>query len=170
MKTLVIHPIDPTTDLLKPIYEGKDWTVINTIISNKSLVQAIKNHDRIIMLGHGYEGGLFDPKRGVIIHSKHVYLLKEKLCYGIWCNADEFFKKYALNGFYSGMIISELEEAYTFGISASGKELSESNDLFGTTVAKYIDDKDVVSKIKAEYKSDTNRVIQFNMHNLYKTF
>lgn len=170
MKTLVIHPIDPTTDLLKPIYEGKDWTVINTIVSNKEMIEAIKAHDRIIMLGHGYEGGLFDLKRGVIISSKHVYLLRNKICYGIWCNANVFFEKYKLNGFYSGMIISEVEEAYVYGIPVSYDEINASNVLFGNTVAKYIDDSDLVSKIQSEYVSDSCKVIQFNRNNLFKTF
>lgn len=170
MKTLVIHPTDPTTDLLKPIYEGKDWTIINDPnVGKTELISKIKSHDRIIMLGHGSAYGLFAIRR-ILIDSSKVYLLRQKLCYGIWCNADEFFKKYELKGFYSGMIISELEEAYTYGINASLSEIDESNVLFGTTVAKYIDDEDLVSKIKSEYVSDSNRVIQFNMHNLYKKF
>ena len=42
MKTLVIHPEDPTTAFLKHIYEGvHDKTVINDIISKETLEHLI---------------------------------------------------------------------------------------------------------------------------------
>jgi len=111
MKTLVIHPKDSTTDFLKVIYSEKDWTIIDdNNISTSKLKENIKSHDRIIMLGHGSDKGLFGQNR-LIINSNLVYLLKDKNCVCIWCNADEFVKKYKLNGFYTGMIISDYDEA-----------------------------------------------------------
>lgn len=42
MKTLVIHPKDPTTDFLCEIYKGRDWSVINDPDVSKSfLVKSI---------------------------------------------------------------------------------------------------------------------------------
>ena len=65
MKTLVIHPIDPTTHFLEKIYEGKDWTILRPgksssvmHVSKKDIKEAIKDHDRIVMLGHGTQDGL----------------------------------------------------------------------------------------------------------------
>lgn len=84
IKTLIIHPSDPTTDFLKIIYEYKDWTVINDNISNSLLKEQIKNHDRIIMMGHGCELGLFGYKNRLMISSKHIYLLREKKSICIW--------------------------------------------------------------------------------------
>jgi hypothetical protein len=168
MKTLVIHPTDASTDFLKPIYEGRGWTVMNKIVSNSELVKAFKSHDRIVMMGHGYEQGLFEPKRGVIISSKHVYLLRQKECVGIWCNADVFFRKYELKGFYTGMIISEMDEAYVYGVQYNSGEIEQSNTLFAQTIAKYIDDTNIVERAYDEYASDTNNIIKFNRENLYK--
>lgn len=58
MKTLVIHPKDKTTDFLKPIYEGRDWTVITGGCTKDDVAKAIDEHDHIIMMGHGTPQGL----------------------------------------------------------------------------------------------------------------
>ena len=67
MKTLVIHPFDMTTLFLNQIYEGKGWTIIDdNMVSKKELREAIQDHERIIMLGHGTEYGLFGKGRYMI--------------------------------------------------------------------------------------------------------
>jgi len=54
MKTLVIHPYDESTKFLSLIYEGKeDWTIITENASKRLIFESLKEHDRIIMLGHG---------------------------------------------------------------------------------------------------------------------
>ena len=112
MKTLVIHPEDYTTRFLTVIHEGHDdWTVITHDVSHKVLKEQIKKHDRIIMLGHGTGWGLLGHGR-FVIDSSLVYLLREKDCVCIWCNANDFVEQYGLKGFYTGMIISEMDEAY----------------------------------------------------------
>ena len=60
---------------------------INTNTSKSFLKQQIILHDRIIMLGHGTEEGLIGFNR-FFINSSLVYLLREKICVCIWCNAD----------------------------------------------------------------------------------
>lgn len=57
MKTLVIHPKDKTTDFLKPIYHGRDWTIM-TGGTKDEVAKAIDEHDHIIMMGHGTPQGL----------------------------------------------------------------------------------------------------------------
>ncbi len=168
MKTLVIHPKDNTTDFLSEIYSGNDWDVINANISHKILKQKIKDSDRIIMLGHGTEYGLIGFGR-VVIDSKLVYLLREKYCIYIWCNADVFVKKYDLKGFYTGMIISEYEEALMFLSSFKYDDIEKSNILFADSVKKSILKDDVLSGMIDNYSSDTNEIILFNKSNLYQT-
>jgi hypothetical protein len=47
---------------------GKNYTVIqDPMISDDTLRQAIQEHDRIIMLGHGLPNGLIDP---TCLHTK----------------------------------------------------------------------------------------------------
>ena len=163
LSTLVIHPADPSTEFLKEIYIGRDWTINNDLNgSRKKVIEQIKEHDRIIMLGHGHPGGLFYTP----INSTLVYLLKEKQCICIWCNADKFVIHYGLKGFYTGMFISEVSEARYFGIETTQEKINYSNNLFTKAVTKYIDSNDMWNQIVESYKGD-DPVIQFNSERLY---
>ena len=104
-----------------------------------------------------------------MIGSEYVYLLREKQCVGIWCMADVFFNKYKLKGFYTGMIISEMEEAYMYCIhQASPKDVNESNTLFTNAITNSIMSESMLTEAKAVYYSDTNPIISFNQDNLYE--
>ena len=166
MKTLVIHPKDETTDFLSDIYSDKNWTVINTNVSKKILKEQIKSHDRIVMLGHGSENGLFGFDR-MVIDSNLVYLLREKNCICIWCNADMFVNKYKLSGFYTGMIISEEAEAIYYSILSNKQLIDESNIKFAKAIKESIDTDDMLLNVKELYQSET-KVIKFNQNNLYE--
>ena len=166
MKTLVIHPSDATTDFLKEIYLNKSWTVINNNPSKKFLKEMIKTHDRIIMLGHGCKDGLFGFDR-LVIDSNLVYLLREKNCVCIWCNADEFVEKYNLRGFYTGMIISDVEEALMYFIKTDLNQIKESNEMFANAIKIGLDYSFMVDKVKSLYNSKENSVIFFNRGNLF---
>lgn len=171
MKTLVIHPYDTSTSFLEDIYSDKDYTIIDTNVSHKTLKNAIKDHDKIIMLGHGCEKGLFGFGR-LVINSTLVYLLREKYCVCIWCNADMFVEKYKLNGLYTGMIISEKEEAIMYCVNSSNMEILQSNTKFSNTIKNYIDScEDVSYLIKNMYSNceTENPVITFNVNNIYHT-
>jgi hypothetical protein len=165
MKTLVIHPKDSTTNFLSEIYSDKDWYVINTNISKKLLKEKIKTHDRIVMLGHGTEKGLLGFDK-YVIDSSWVYLLREKICVCIWCNADVFVKKYGLKGFYTGMIISEYEEAIMYNIPTNSQWIAESNTDFALAIKNSIDEKNMLEKAKLLYEGNTS-VVEFNRNNLY---
>lgn len=176
MKTLVIHPKDPTTDFLIPIYEGRGWTVINQMKSKSDLKQQIKNHDRIIMLGHGTDRGLLSIEREekqvvdfvYYIDATMVYLLREKECVCIWCNADNFVERYELQGFYTGMIISEYEEAMMYAIPHNSRDIEESNSLFTQAIKDSISKDDMLSEATRIYQSESNPIILFNRENLYE--
>ena len=168
MKTLVIHPKDPTTDFLCDIYSDKNWTVINKHISKSDLRKHIKEHDRIVMLGHGSEYGLFDLANDrFIINSKWVDMLRQKECVCIWCNANIFFEKYKLSGFYTGMIVSELMEAYLYSLPTDIDLIEESNKLFATSIKESIDSENMLEIAKSKYDRDKNLIIDFNKENLY---
>ena len=173
MKTLVIHPYDRTTRMLASCYEGKDWTVIaDASTSKKEIKQAIIDHDRVIMLGHGTSSGLMG-KLGAynyrfIIDSSYLYLLREKKSLiAVWCNADEFFNKYDLKGFYTGMIISEYDEAEYCNLYPIQRDIDESNNLFGEALTKSIDSDDMLDDMVKHYVGDTP-TINFNKVRLYK--
>ena len=168
MKTLVIHPKDYTTDFLSVIYDDKDWTIINTNVSKSYIKKQIKSHERIIMLGHGTDYGLigFDH---LVIDSTYVYLLRDKHCICIWCNADVFFTKYGLKGFYTGMIVSDLDESYYFiNTPSTLDDIDYSNKLFAKSIKDSIDSDDMLLEVKSIYEGDNN-IIDFNKYSIYST-
>jgi hypothetical protein len=168
MKTLVIHPEDPSTDFLKGIYKDKDWTVFTEHRGNirkRKFYDMVKEHDRIIMMGHGCPAGLFYTH----IDSEIVPILREKVCVCIWCNADQFVHKYGLKGFFTGMFISEVSEARWFGMKdVLQDEVTYSNVLFSMELNKVIDEPNAYDLIKEAYKGVfENDVIRFNNERLY---
>lgn len=165
METLVIHPKDSTTDFLSEIYKDKNWTVINTNIHKKLLKEQIKSHKRIVMLGHGTQFGLIGFNR-LVVDSSLVYLLRGKECVYIWCNADVFVKKYGLKGFYTGMIISEYEEAVMYSVNTNSHWITESNTDFALAIKNSIDEENMLEKAKLLYEGNS-AVVEFNRNNLY---
>ncbi|WP_146739536.1 hypothetical protein [Flavobacterium aciduliphilum] len=62
MKNLVIHPHDESTHFLRPIYNSlPNTTIVRDCISKKALIEMLKSHDSIFLLGHGSSNGLFKP-------------------------------------------------------------------------------------------------------------
>lgn len=122
---------------MKVIYsERKNVTLIDDTWNSRNIREAIgtsPKEEEILMLGHGCEDGLFSPYGNeqfarLIVDSKLVYLLREHPCIGIWCNANMFANKYNLRGLFSGMIISEAEEAWDCGVDIEGEDLDANNN------------------------------------------
>jgi len=149
MKNLVIHPTDASTDFLKPIYANiSEATIIHAGVSKAQIKQLITEHDRIIMMGHGSPSGLFSCAKfgdndysGFVIDHTMVEVLSSKECIAIWCNADKFMNQYELNGFYSGMFISEVGEAKYCGLPDTILEtVTISNNYFSSLVGEVINE------------------------------
>ena len=94
--------------------------------------------DTVVAMGHGSPGGLFavgafQGSRGYIVDVYMAQLLREKAgrCVMIWCNADQFVQANQVPGFYSGMFVSEVVEAYAMGLpGVTQAQVDHSNDLF----------------------------------------
>lgn len=179
MKTLIIHPKDKSTDFLKPIYAGiPDQTVITGGTTRKELHELIKSHDRIMMMGHGFPGGLFSvgqfPASGVIVGPDEVEYLQGKENIFIWCNADQFVKRYKLKGFSTGMFISEVSESWFCGLrNIEQSEVDESNDTFAQFMSEGLNEglgaRDLKETIKDRYGvlADINAVAAYNNERIY---
>ena len=140
----------------------------------------IREHDRVMMMGHGSPAGLFSINKftncgAYIIDQQMVPLLKEKTDnVFIWCNADKFVEVFGLEGFYSGMFISEVGEAYYCGLPGTEQDqVDESNYGFVNIIAKYInEDKNVIHEnVKKEYGliAEENPIALYNNNRLYKS-
>jgi len=184
MKILIIHPDDRTTDFLTPIYMNlksfpnfDDVTIIRGGMTKDEVNEEIKQHDRIMMMGHGAPMGLFSIGKfkgngSYIIDGHTTPLLRDKECIFIWCNADRFIEANNLKGLYSGMFISEVTEAAYCGLPNTPQDIvNESNDFFAKEFG-LVSDKPLIEAfeyIKDSYGTltENNPVAKYNHHRLY---
>jgi hypothetical protein len=182
---LVIHPDDRSTDFLKPSYEGLNATVITQPNQMYNLKETVKNHNRIIMMGHGAPSGLFMPLiRGIqmngygeleeyntyAIGREFSDILREKRIAAIWCNADGYVVPNDLHGFYTGMAISELCEADYCGVRGCNiEELNESSTKFTLALkeALKVDSPESVNIFKEMYHNPNNPIMVYNRQRIY---
>lgn len=143
---LIIHANDPTTGFLHTLYDNRDDISgrIDESSTNGDVIRALKTADRIMMLGHGCEDGLFSTpdKDGMfrpLVYSRHAEFLRGKDCIGIWCHADKFADRYKLRGLFSGMMISEMNEAQSFNIATTPEELERENRLYALRLRHCLD-------------------------------
>jgi hypothetical protein len=183
---IVIHPNDNSTRFLKRLYSGYgEQTLLTEENNNKVIKEALMNENDsriLMMLGHGCPQGLFAPRKDknyqngidqfgrLIINASHVQMLRKKLCIGIWCYAVDFARKYHLHGLFSGMIISELEEAQDCGMYEFTKEeIQMYNQDFAEALYDCINKYPLneVPQAMENYISNPNRLELFNYSNLY---
>ena len=113
--------------------------------------------------------GLFDR---IIIGHSHAYYLHRHPGHlvGIWCNADLFARKEGLHGLFSGMIITEMDEAQMYGIETSPGELYVENDRLADNLRGMLDLKIPLCDIPRQMlKADNvhSPLTEFNYHNFY---
>lgn len=173
-RTLVIHPKDVTTDFLIPIYKSLNpntTTILTTYeeVEKNLLATQIKKHDRIIMLGHGFPGGLWGFDR-LLINDSNAELLRNKELVGIWCHANQFFEKHGLLGVYSGMIISEPLEAIFYSVPYTDSMIHESNTLFTKAVTQSITSTTPIEVFRSMYRSESNPVMIYNQDNFFHAY
>lgn len=181
MSTLVVHPRDSSTLFLKTIYATiSDKTIITGGVTKTELRKLIETHDRVIFLGHGSSNGLlavgqFPYAGSYIIDETMVTLLSQKKdnIY-IWCHADQFVIINQLSGFFSGMFISEIEEAWYYNFhDLERNTIEESNFRFVDIVSNYINESlDVLYKnVIQEYGllAKKNVIAKFNCERLNLT-
>lgn len=172
----VIHANDPTTRFLSVLYDTREdlTSHVTETSTNSDVIRAIRASD-IIMLGHGNEYGLFSKpsKDGkyerFMITDRHVQFLRDKTCIGIWCHANQFAERYGLHGLFSGMIISELQEAIELGIPSTEDEIHRERERFAIRLKDCLQAYDM-EEIPAQMKrlDDTqSELTKFNYSNLY---
>lgn len=181
-KTLVIHPNDPSTRFLDVLYKGRPGTYVlmTEKDSNSKIDEALRSneYDRIMMLGHGSEDGLFAPSGKdmfgrCIISAKNVQGLRlHKNLIGIWCNSNIFADKYHLEGLFSGMVISELIEAVTWSVPTSEDELMNHRQQWAVdlsdAIERFPDNLLNVRQAMLSHLSETSSYLEkFNYESVY---
>ena len=181
MKTLIIHPEDPTTTFLSQIYARlTDKTVIRSGISKSEIPKLIESHDRILILGHGSPWGLLNPGQfpdagSYIVDDSMVLSLKNKTnCLFIWCHANQFVQRHGLLGLYCGMFLSEMIELLYYGFDDLDLNMIDQSNLrFASVISKYLNEpmEMLYEKLLLEYgiMARTNPIARFNLDRLYLT-
>ena len=173
----VIHAADPTTQVLSLLYQQReDVRMLITERNTSSDVQrAIRADNAIMMLGHGNEYGLFSKPekngdyRRFLITDRHVQFLRDKTCIGIWCYAKKYAEKYKLHGLFSGMIISELQEAIDLGVPATKDEINREMEKFTIRLKACVENYGL-EQIPLQMKESDDvqsALTKFNYGNLY---
>lgn len=173
----VIHANDPTTKVLSLLYQQREdvRTLITERNTSSDVQRAIREDDVIMMLGHGNEYGLFSKpeKNGnykrFMITDKHVQFLRSKTCIGIWCHANLFAERYGLYGLFSGMIISELQEAIDYNIDVTKDVIDREMEKFTFRLMDCMDTYGLEQTPLRMKESDDvqSALTKFNYSNLY---
>lgn len=179
---LVIHPEDRTTTVLSILYEGVDVNVVSGNCSNKEmehLLHHVSTQEHIMLLGHGSDKGLFyredDTKNDfdkIIVGHSHAFHLRKHggNLIGIWCHADRFARAEGLHGLFSGMIISEVQEAEEYGVEVTQDEISASNKVMFCKLRQLLDEHtplhEIPQKLKA-WDDEHTQLSAFNYGNFY---
>ncbi len=104
---------DEDTKSLKAIWEGiKDVKVVDAFkVSHEDVRNAIDaEKDILVICGHGSGEGLFG-KSGYAVDGLDSGLIRAKHVIGVWCHAKTYAKKYRVEGFFTSMYISNINEA-----------------------------------------------------------
>ncbi len=156
---LVIHPEDQTTSMLKGLYEGAVCTLVSRPLSRRDMRRLLREREpqeRVLLLGHGSADGLFYREDSsssrfdsFIISHAHAYPLRKHGAnlVGIWCHAADFARRERLQGLFSGMIISEMEEAQQYHVHTTQEELDRENEKLAARLRYLFDSKVPLSDI-----------------------
>lgn len=149
---LVIHPHDRTTAALAALYADTGAVCLTDAACPNSRIRHCLHHtpagERIMLLGHGSDKGLFTRTDDtqphfdrIIVGHPHAYYLRRHGAnlLGLWCNADRFARAEGLHGLFSGMIVSEPDEAALYGIATSPEELARETPLLARRLRSLLD-------------------------------
>ncbi len=179
---LVIHPKDKTTAMLSALYDGLKAQVIDDYRSTKEmgrLLHHVSTQERIMLLGHGSDKGLFfrkddskDEFDKIIVGHSHAYHLRKHggNIVAVWCNADLFARAEGLHGLFSGMIVSELSEAQLYKIETTQEELDSENVKLARRLRTLLDERIPLSEIPKRLLAMDNvhsPLTTFNYKNFY---
>lgn len=179
---LVIHPKDITTGFLSVLYEGTGSRVVDQGASKReieSLLHHCPQWERIMLLGHGSDNGLFSrtdesvPEYDrIIVGHSHAYHLRRHSgnIIGIWCHADKFARKEGLHGLFSGMIISDKKEAEEYGIITLQHLIEQANEVMFAKLRKLLDEEVPLHEIPQRMRAlneEHSCLTNFNYENFF---
>ena len=180
---LVVHPTDITTAVLSYLYNGTESKVIDQRMSKRDIEHLLHHcpqRERIMLLGHGSDKGLFSRTDDmipefdrIIVGHSHAYHLRRHggNIIGIWCHAEKFARKEGLHGLFSGMIISDKKEAEEYGIITLQHHIDEANEVMFAKLRRLLDEEiplhEIPERMKNLNDTPSSWLTNFNYDNFY---
>lgn len=138
---IIIQPENPTTEFLNMIsmtLVENGASIYRDIYDPMEIAAILKNNpdESLMWLGHGTTQGLISPAPGgyefdgYCIDKSIAEELRRHNVIGISCYASEFAKANGLHGLFTGMYISESDEALQYQIDTTDEEIQHENKLF----------------------------------------
>lgn len=166
--------------MLSALYDGLEARVVSDNMSTKQVAHLLYHtspRERIMLLGHGCDGGLLytaggGPLYPSIVNRSHAYQLRRhgSNLVAVWCNADKFAIQCGLHGLFSGMIVSEMDEAEMYGIATTSDELEREMLKMAKRLRQLLDEGVLLSDIPArmlELDDVHSPLTTFNYKNFY---
>ena len=170
---LVVHPTDITTSVLSNLYNGIESKVIDQRMSKRDIEHLLHHcpqRERIMLLGHGSDKGLFSRTDDmipefdrIIVGHSHAYHLRRH-------GANIIARKEGLHGLFSGMIISDKTEAEEYGIITLQHHIDEANEVMFAKLRRLLDEEIPLHEIPERMKALNDRpswLTNFNYENFY---
>ena len=147
MTVIYANSGDRDTLILQHIWEGINCRVIEIGVDTVDFEDEVDNalmqeENTLIICGHGTSHGLLHPNWNsgqYIIHENNVNLIHAQNVICSWCWASDFAETYNLHGFFTGMFISNVQEAEDNFIHIHDyEELDEEIYSYGLYFTNYI--------------------------------
>ena len=120
----------------------------------------------------GYSGSYASLSTGYVIDDSNADQLRGKKLTTIWCNADQFIEWSDLDGFYTGMFVSDETEAKLIGCADTEKwQVDEQNYAFVEVIRRFLDqDAETMHKALDSYYGPLaarNAIAKYNLKRFY---
>ncbi len=122
---------DSDSAQLEQLWEGiANVTVLHITqwnhVTERAVELAISNEeDTLLFCGHGTGYGLLAPGSysEYVLHEMNASSIRARNVIGISCHAAEFARRVGLHGFFSGMFISNMNEAIDYCVHAEDGDI-----------------------------------------------
>lgn len=174
---LVIHPEDSSTDFLSALYENVEGvTCLRGDESRKTLTKILYHRpagETFLLLGHGNRDGLFrkeDDGYHCYVGRSMAYCLKRHPVIGVWCHANLFAEAVSLHGLFTGMVVSEMEEARQYCVKTTEDELERENLRYAENLRRVLDEGGTFGEMKERMMrlgNPDSELTHFNYGSIY---
>lgn len=158
---LILHTLHGTTRHLSTLFHAKEDRIIDMKIKPSKLKAAIANcpkDEYIVLLGCGNKNGLHCPSENTYSSPELVPFGPEELellrnhgnkLIGIWQYARSFARKHRLSGLFTGRLITNCQEAESYGIITLQHIIEEYNGILFRLLRQLLDEGHGLSSIPA---------------------